>query len=156
VGRAPEKAGGPRIGVSQALRDLRSGEETMFARWEAADRPYPWTAAQFRPGGAARVLVWEDDGRPLGFGVLQVVEEEAYLLNLMVDPEFRRRGTGAKLLQKVMIVARDHGARRLVLDVDAANGPALSLYAKAGFQTLDRRRAAYPRGEDAIVMKKDL
>jgi [ribosomal protein S18]-alanine N-acetyltransferase len=102
------------------------------------------------------VLVWEERGIPQGFGVLQIVGEEAYIVNIMVDPARRRQGHGSTLLQKVIIEARDHGARRLVLDVDAANGAALALYKNAGFEILERRRAAYPRGEDAIVMKKDL
>jgi len=141
--------------VSASLRPIQAGEEALFAGWEA-NRPYPWTAGQFLTGPRSSVLVWEEDGAPRGFGVLQVIDDEAYLLNLMVDPAARRRGHGANLLQKVMIVARDQGARRLVLDVDAANGPALALYAQAGFETLERRRGAYPRGEDALVMRKDL
>ena len=156
MGGALEETRAPRIGVSDGLRAIQAGEEALFAGWEAAGRPYPWTAAQFLSGPAARVLAWEEDGVARAFAVVQVIEGEAYLLNFMVDPAFRRRGLGAKVLQKVMIDARDHGARRLVLDVDAANGPALSLYTKAGFQTLERRRGAYPRGEDALVMKKEL
>ncbi len=155
MGRAREETGA-RPHLSAALRPIRAGEETLFAAWEAADRSYPWTAAQFLSGPKSSVYVWEEAGVPTGFGVIQIIDDEAYLLNLMVAPAARRRGHGANLLQKVMIVARDLGARRLVLDVDAANGPALSLYTRAGFETLERRRAAYPKGEDALIMKKEL
>ena len=144
--------------MSGGLRDIAAGEPEMFAAWEAAERPYPWSASQFPSDVAAksRVFVWEEDGQPRGFAVLQIVGDEAYLLNVMVDARFRRKGVGSTMLQKVMIVARDVGARHLVLDVDAANRPAISMYLKAGFATVERRRKAYPRGEDALVMKKEL
>lgn len=138
------------------LRDATPGEEAMFAAWEVAERPYPWTAAQFRPMGASRTFVLEEGGAAVAFAVLQIVDDEAHLLNLMVNPAARRKGHGATLLQKVMIGARHRGARQFFLDVDAVNEPALALYRKAGFNILERRRAAYPRGEDALVMKKDL
>ena len=159
MGRAgEEEVIGARGGVTGELRGIKPGEEEIFARWEAADRPYPWNASHFLLSGEGpgMVLVMEQESDPIGFAVIQVVGDEGYLANLMVNPAYRRRGHGATLLQKVMIVARDHGACRLVLDVDAANGPALSLYRRAGFQTLEQRRRAYPRGEDALVMKKDL
>ena len=144
--------------MSGELRDIVAGEPEIFAAWEAAERPYPWSASQFPSdiGAKNRVFVWEEDGQPRGFAVLQVVVDEAYILNFMVEARFRRKGVGSMMLQKVMIVARDVGARHLTLDVDAGNRPAISMYLKAGFATVQRRRKAYPRGEDALVMKKEL
>lgn len=144
--------------MSAGLREIKRGEAALFAEWEAAERPYPWTAAHFEAdvASARRVFVWDDGGRPAAFAVLQVAADEAHLHNLMVHPAYRRKGIGSMLLQKVMIEARDSGAAVFVLDVDAANRPAISMYLKAGFQTLQKRRASYPRGEDALVMKKDL
>ncbi|MBV9079999.1 MAG: GNAT family N-acetyltransferase [Elusimicrobia bacterium] len=142
-----------------AIRLMKPEESAVFAGWEAAERPYPWTARQFDDTAAApasTVLVMEENGAALGFAAVQRVEDEAYLLNIMIAPEVRRRGFGEILLQKVMIWSREQGARRLVLDVDAGNAPALRLYAKAGFETLERRPRSYPRGENALVMKKDL
>lgn len=140
------------------LREIKHDEAALFAEWEEAERLYPWTAAHFEAdvGSARRVFVWEADGRPVAFAVLQVAADEAHLHNFMVHPAHRRKGLGSMLLQKVMIEARDSGAAVFVLDVDAANRPAITMYLKAGFQTLEKRRASYPRGEDALVMKKDL
>ena len=140
------------------MRAMRPEEADVFAAMEAGDRPYPWTAEHFL--GAAKppsaVVVWEESGKVHGYAALQVVGDEAYLQNLMVPPAQRRRGLGKALLQKVMMWARERGALRLVLDVAAANAAAIRLYDGAGFVGLERRRAAYPRGEDALVMKKDL
>jgi len=137
---------------------MRPDEAVLFADIEAPGRPYPWTASQFVGATAppSSVLVWEEDGALLGYAAVQVVGYEAYLQNLMVPPDLRRRGHGGRLLQKVMIWVQSRGAARLLLDVAAENADAVRLYERSGFSTLERRRRSYPRGEDALVMKKDL
>src|SRR5262245_13258492 len=108
---------------------MRSEEADVFAALEAGDRTYPWTADQFRatksPG---KMFVVYEMGKTCGYAAVQLVGEEAYLLNLMVPPEMRRRGIGGALLQKVMIWARERGARWIVLDVAADNADAIRLY----------------------------
>jgi ribosomal-protein-alanine N-acetyltransferase len=42
----------------------------------------------------------------------------------------------------------------LILEVRVSNSPAQNLYKKLGFFELQRRKAYYPDGEDAIVMAK--
>jgi ribosomal protein S18 acetylase RimI-like enzyme len=44
----------------------------------------------------------------------------------------------------------------LVLDVDPANAAAVALYNKTGFEIVERRARSYPRGEDALIMRKHL
>ena len=134
------------------LRTIRDGEAALFATWEAAERPYPWAAASF----PANTLVEEHDGAPAGYAVLQVVGDEAYLSNLMIAPPFRRRGLGARMLQKVIMWAASNGAQRVMLDVDTANLPAITLYRKMGFEFIERRAQSYPRGEDAFIMRRQL
>jgi [ribosomal protein S18]-alanine N-acetyltransferase len=134
---------------------MTPGEAVRFERWEAAERPYPWTARHFlETSTTAGVAVLEEEGAGIGFAVLQVVADEAYLLNLMIEPRFRRKGAGEALLQKVMIWARSAGASRLLLDVDPNNAPAVRLYTTCGFETLERRPHSYPQGEDALLMRK--
>jgi [ribosomal protein S18]-alanine N-acetyltransferase len=156
MGRKNTKRKAVLKGPDGDLREAGAGEENIFAGWEQSERPYPWTARQFLGTDVSRTLVWDEKGAPRGFASLQLVGEEAYLLNIMVDPALRRTGRGERMLQKVMIVARRKGASRMLLDVEAGNKPALALYQKAGFAILERRRRAYPRGEDALVMKKEL
>ena len=56
----------------------------------------------------------------------------AFLKDLAVHPDFRRRGIGECLLGQVFCAFRACGASHLDLKVDAGNAPAISLYERAG------------------------
>ena len=88
--------------------------------------------------------------------MVQIVQSEAYLLNIMISHEKRRHGYGKTLLQKIMRWLKESGVNKLVLDVDPENLPAVFLYKKVGFHTLARRTKSYPNGEDSLLMNKDL
>ena len=91
------------------------------------------------------------DGRIAGFAVARrVAEDESELLNLAVDPAFRRRGIARHLLRT--LTARFAGA--LWLEVRESNIRARKLYETLGFTEMNRRRDYYRNsGESAIVMK---
>ena len=54
-------------------------------------------------------------------------------------PSARGRGLAAQTVRHAQWLARQAGARQLVLAVDADNAPALRVYAEAGFVAWDRR-----------------
>ncbi|HTQ03343.1 MAG TPA: ribosomal protein S18-alanine N-acetyltransferase [Polyangiaceae bacterium] len=94
---------------------------------------------------------------PLGFALVWLAADEVHLLDLAVDPAFRRRGAGRALLRAVIDGGRAAGGTRVLLEVRRSNEAALGLYAGAGFCELDVRRAYYAdNGEDALVMRLDL
>ena len=92
------------------------------------------------------------DARPAGFcSWRQSTPDEAEILNLAVDPAFRRRGVGSALLNKVAELAR--GA--IFLEVAESNSPAIALYRRQGWADIAVRRGYYNQGTvDAVVMKK--
>lgn len=61
------------------------------------------------------------------------------LIYVGVTPGFRQRGLGRNLTQHAQRLAAQDGCQRLVLAVDAANQPAIALYAAAGFWAWDER-----------------
>lgn len=141
------------------LRMMTREEAGKFARLEQAERPYPWTERHFLEtltSDTTVTLVLEDQNDIVGFAVVQVVEKEAYILNMMVVQRFRRHGWGQKLLEQIFSWAMESGASNIFLDVDPRNIAALGLYSKLGFTERTRRKNAYPHGEDAIVMSRDL
>jgi len=60
----------------------------------------------------------------------------AYLRNIVVKPELRRRGVGMLILKHAVETAKDMYRKTLALRVDPANAPAVSFYRKAGFTTV--------------------
>jgi len=64
------------------------------------------------------------------------------------DPDFRRRGLVARLLDEVLEDGRRHGHRRAQLLILLGNTPAQRAYEKAGFRIVDERRT--PEFEAAL------
>jgi len=63
------------------------------------------------------------------------------------------------LVQRAIDRARSDGATRMLLEVRAANEPAIAFYRRFGFSQIGLRRGYYPATigrEDALVFDKDL
>jgi GNAT superfamily N-acetyltransferase len=58
---------------------------------------------------------------------------DCWLEDLFVREEARRAGLGAALVQAALARARERGCRRVELDTNEENAPALSLYHRFGF-----------------------
>lgn len=79
-----------------------------------------------------------------------------HILNIAVDPEFRRRGLGKRLLEYALDYCRHLGAEQVELEVRTSNTIAIQLYQKYGFVIRERVPYYYSDGEDAFVMVKTL
>ena len=55
-----------------------------------------------------------------------------------VDPGCRRQGLGAAITSALAAAAARRGARRVLLQVETANAPARTLYARCGFREAHR------------------
>ncbi len=107
-------------------------------------------AAHWEPDNylAYDLHVAELHGQITGFLVSRRVDdEEVEVLNLAVDPEFRRRGIGTRLLRQI-------SSRHVFLEVRESNEVAQNLYRKLGFGEIGRREKYYDDPvEAAIVMR---
>ena len=101
-------------------------------------------------------LVAVQDGRAAGYVGSQTVLGEADMMNLAVDPNFRRQGIGEALVLQLVKELKSRGAYCLTLEVRASNEAAIGLYNKLGFAAVGRRRDYYekPR-EDACILRKE-
>ncbi len=81
----------------------------------------------------------------------QTAADEAELLNLAVDPAFRRLGVAEAVLCELIRVANGD----IFLEVAAPNTAARFLYSKLGWQGQGVRPGYYGQGTvDAVVMKR--
>jgi ribosomal-protein-alanine N-acetyltransferase len=92
----------------------------------------------------------------VGVIVVWLILDEAHIATLAVDPFYRSKGVGRKLVAEAMIDAVRQGANVATLEVRASNDAARSLYQDFGFQVAGRRLRYYQdNGEDAILMTLD-
>jgi ribosomal-protein-alanine N-acetyltransferase len=83
------------------------------------------------------------EGAPAaGFVMARGVLDEEELLLIAVHPEQRGRGLGTALLQRYIEAAEARGRTSLFLEMREGN-PAESLYLRAGFAPIGRRRNYY-------------
>jgi len=79
--------------------------------------------------------------------------DEGHIMDVAVDPEFRGRGVGRLLVQRVIDDCRDGGASFISLEVRVSNIAAINLYRDMGFVETGRRKRYYKDGEDALMME---
>lgn len=111
-----------------------------------------WSAAQLLTLFAlpsARICLAREDEQPCGFSAARVAGPESELLLLAVNPLWRGRGIGRRLIEDWQAWAAGEGAEEYFLEMRADNS-AVHLYREAGF-TECGRRTAYYRGGDGIV-----
>lgn len=80
-----------------------------------------------------------------GFVMSRGALDEEELLLIAVDPRHRGRGVGTALMERFIAAAEARGATRLFLEMRDGN-PADSLYRRAGFAPIGRRRNYYRSG----------
>lgn len=89
----------------------------------------------------------------LGMGCLWGIEDEAHIILLAVDPDYRRQGLGQIVLWGLLAIATRRQLAHATLEVRASNEAAISLYEKFGFQRVGRRTGYYAEtGEDALIL----
>jgi len=88
-----------------------------------------------------------------GYIVARETAGELHINNVAVRSEYRRRGIGAALLNRVLHEAGRRQAKAAFLEVRSANHAAQALYEKCGFKAIARRANYYSEPkEDAVVM----
>ncbi len=83
--------------------------------------------------------------------------EEGELLNIAVSPDYRKRGLGQALMNKMYDCLKLKNITRITLEVRESNTNAKNLYLKNGFKPIGVRRNYYTSPtENGIVMEKHL
>lgn len=97
-----------------------------------------WVRGDFTRG--VDYFILESDGKPMGCGALEMVEDDlCYLERLAVLPQFRRRGHGRRIVDYIMDVANTRGARRMSIGIISAQTNLNQWYRKIGFVEGDTR-----------------
>ncbi len=101
-------------------------------------------------------LVSLDGERLTGYVGSQTVMGESDMMNLAVDPQYRRTGIAEQLILELISQLKQRKSTCLSLEVRVSNFPAISLYKKLGFAAVGKRPNYYrnPK-EDALILRKE-
>ena len=138
------------------FRPMTADDLDAVVEMERRAFSHPWSRALYSDALTSyQCWVLEQDGVAVGHGVLQLILDEAHLLNIAINPKVQGQGLGYALLDFLMQKAIEQGAQECFLELRASNQSAYRLYERYGFNEIGRRRNYYPAAggkEDALVM----
>ncbi len=87
-----------------------------------------------------------------GFIIYRIVLEEAEVLNIVIDNQFRGKSYGKQLLNYAVNDMKEHNVKNIFLEVNERNIIAKNLYVNTGFVQYSARQNYY--GADSAVLMK--
>ncbi len=137
----------PKDAVAVMVITKRSPEA---AQWDANAYANPAAVGQ-------TVLVAEVDRQVCGFLVVRLIDAEAEILNLAVEPLEREKGIGSLLLAAIVEESQRRQVERIFLEVRESNHAAIAFYQAHGFWKTGERKKYYRNpSENAVLMEKSL
>lgn len=140
------------------IRQMTEADTAAAAALEAACFSQPWSEKSFLDAlhnPNTLYLMAEADGRFAGMCGLWQSFDEADIMNVAVDPVFRRQKIAELLMEELMRRGQLCGITAFTLEVRASNEAAIGLYEKCGFITEGVRKNFYENPtENALIMWK--
>jgi ribosomal-protein-alanine N-acetyltransferase len=146
--------------VNVELRRLEPSDLDAVEEIERASYPTPWSRAMFaaeleKPSSLA-IGAYHDGGELVGYAIVSRYVDAWHVMNIAVVPDFRRRGIGRSLLERLFEVTASDPRRGYTLEVRVSNAEAIRLYERLGFEARGVRRGYYTDNrEDALIMWRD-
>ena len=99
---------------------------------------------------SSKYIVAKENGEIVGFAGIWYSVDDAHITNIVVRKNYRNKGIGSLLLEKLIELAKTKDS--LTLEVNTKNEIAQKLYLKYGFKNLGIRKKYYDGIEDAYIM----
>ena len=119
----------------------------------------PWVEAAVRSELDNELSYWlvaVENATVIGYIGSQTVLGEADIMNVAVDPAYRRRGIARALLEQLQADLTKKEVHSLTLEVRVSNEPAITLYTAMGYNQVGRRPNYYHKPkEDALILRKE-
>jgi [ribosomal protein S18]-alanine N-acetyltransferase len=141
------------------IRRLQMSDLDAVDVIERRSYPTPWSRSMFAGELAKPASICLGafvEGKLTGYMIISRYVDAWHVMNLAVDPDFRRRGIAALLLERLFETTDDGTRRGYTLEVRVSNDGAIKLYERAGFKPRGIRRGYYTDNrEDALIMWRD-
>ena len=141
------------------LAEPRDAAEIAAMSRDLIEQGLPWGWRPARVLRAIRdpdtnVAVIRSDSALAGFGIMEYLETDAYLVLLAVRRASQRTGMGSALLRWLEASAAAAGAQRVRLEARRDNVPARSFYNEHGYHEVAIRQGRYCGVADGIQLEK--
>ena len=115
-----------------------------------------WTASTFENelnSSNSYYIVAKQNNEIVGFIGMKIVLDEADIMNVVTQKKKRNLGIATQLMNELLKVAHEKNIKKLTLEVNESNLPAIHLYKKFGFKTIATREKYYKNTYDAYIMQ---
>ena len=148
--------------TSISFNRLTSIEIPSVLSIEERNSDYPWSQGQFTSSienndNLCYCLSLND--KTIGYLIAMLAPDSADILNIGIDPDFKRQGHGRALFKHLIEELRKRHIGEILLEVRAENKPAIQFYKKQGFKEISVRKNYYLKNsknqshrEDGIIM----
>lgn len=141
------------------IRKMETQDVPQIAELEKICFSDPWSEVSIASELENPLSCWlvaVEEEKVVGYVGSQTVLDGSDMMNIAVDPAFRRKGLAEALINTLIDLLLQRNSRCLVLEVRASNTPAITLYVKLGFVEIGRRKNYYrnPK-EDALILRKE-
>ncbi len=100
-------------------------------------------------------LIIKEEDNLIGFVIYSIIYDRAEIIDIIIEPSFRSKGYGKKLLKKAIEIIKDSNCLNITLEVSKENIVAIGLYSSLGFRKKAIRKKYY-NNVDGYLMEKNL
>ncbi|ACP47879.1 ribosomal-protein-alanine acetyltransferase [Sulfolobus islandicus Y.N.15.51] len=125
---------------------------------ESFDDPYPYSLLRTYLFLANKLYLVAKEGEKIIGYIIGIIQYgyRGHIVSIAVEPAYRKKGIGTKLLSEIEERFKLNGAKYSYLEVNINNLPAISFYQENGYLIMYIRRNYYGRSKHAFVMIKNL
>ena len=148
--------------TSISFNKLTSTEIPKVLFIEERNSDDPWTQIQFTTSienSNNLCYCLNLNGKTVGYLIAMLAPDSADILNIGVDPGFKRQGYGRALLKHFIEDLGKRNIGEILLEVRSANKSAIQFYKRQGFKEISVRKNYYMKNsknqsqsEDGIMM----
>ena len=148
--------------TSISFNRLTSIEIPLLLSIEEQNSDYPWSQGHFKTSieNSNNLCYCRSlNGKTIGYLIAMLTEDTADILNIGIDPYFKRQGYGTSLINHLIEELRKRNICKILLEVRTGNKSAIQFYKKQGFEKISVRKNYYMKNsknqsqrEDGIIM----
>lgn len=154
--------------IETTIRSFKRADLNSIEKIERRSFTDPWSSSDFESfhqRDGVRFFVAVRNTHIVGYIIVEVLEatdllnlriiKRGHLLNLAVDPKYRRQSVGKTLVNASLRSLLKERVQEIWLEVRASNWVAKRFYLTMGFREAGRKYQYYVN-EDALIMKREL